>query len=678
MKKTVSRLLALALTAALVLTGCGGGTTTEEPADTSENTGTTESTETTEGETAESNEPAEGEITDLYIPKLLTRELETFNILYSQRAEDSENLTNLVDGLLETNPEGTLQPAIAEDWGTEDGGKTWTFKIREGVKWVDVNGNEKAECNAHDFAAGMEWVLNFYKNDSSNTSMPLEMLEGAEEYYEYTKTLSQEEAYALTAEEGSPFSEMVGVEVPDDYTIIYTCVTEKPYFDTLCVYQSLYPISPAMVEELGGPDGVRSMNNENMWYNGPYTMTSYIQGNEKVYTKNPLYWDTECKLFNTVTTKMVESADVAFQNFQAGDLDYVDLSESALTTIARDPSNPYYDYLVPSVPSKYSYQMHFNYNKNNEDGSKDTNWNTAIANEAFRKAWYYGLDLSEYWKRTNAIDPFACENNYYTMPGLVYTSDGTEYTQLVKEAMGLKDPDGVTPARIDADLAQQYKEQAIEELTALGVTFPVEADYYISASSQTALDSANVLAQAFTDSLGDDFVKLNICTFISSNTNEVVVPHLHSFVINGWGADYGDPQNYLGQECYGPENAYYSENYSYINEITEADEAHADLIADYQEFTSMVEAANAITTDLDARYQAYAEAEAYLLDHVFVLPCNYSVGWCLSMIDMDTKNHAMFGSQDEKMKNWDTHVDGYTSEEKGVAEQIAAYTEENA
>ena len=101
MKKTVSRLLALALTAALVLTGCGGGTTTEEPADTSENTGTTESTETTEGETAESNEPGENEITDLVIPNTLTRELETFNWLYSQRAEDSENLTQLVDGLLE-------------------------------------------------------------------------------------------------------------------------------------------------------------------------------------------------------------------------------------------------------------------------------------------------------------------------------------------------------------------------------------------------------------------------------------------------------------------------------------------------------------------------------------------------------------------------------------------------
>ena len=678
MKKTVSRLLALALTAALVLTGCGGGTTTEEPADTSDNTGTTESTETTEGETAESNEPGENEITDLVIPNTLTRELETFNWLYSQRAEDSENLTQLVDGLLEANPEGTLSPGIAEEWGSEDGGKTWTFKLREGVKWVDVNGNEKAECNAWDFATGLEWVLNFYKNDSTNTSMPFEMIEGAEEYYEYTKTLSEEEAFALTAGEGSKFFEMVGMEIPDDYTIIYTCITEKPYFDTLAAYQSLYPMAQGMIDELGGVDAVQAMNNENMWYNGPYTMTSYIQGNEKVFTKNPLYWDTECKLFNTVTIKMVESSDVAFQLYQAGDLDYVGLTESALTTIARDPNNEYYDYLVPAVPSKYSYQMHFNYNKNNEDGTKDTNWNTAIANEAFRKSWYYGLNLSEYFKRSNAIDPFSCENNFYTMPGLVYTSDGTEYTELVREVMGLKESDGVTPARVDAAQAEQYKQQAIEELTALGVTFPIEADYYISASSQTALDSANVLAQAFSDGLGDDYVKLNICTFISSTTNEVVVPHLHSFVINGWGADYGDPQNYLGQECYGNPNAYYSENYSYINEITEPDDTNADLIAAYQEYTSMVEAADAITTDLDARYQAYAEAEAYMLDHVFVLPCNYSIGWCLSKVDNDSKIYAMYGSQNEKMKNWDTHVDGYTSEEKGVAAQIAAYTEENA
>ena len=680
MKKTASRLLALALTAALVLSGCGGGgtTTEEKPA---ENTG---STTEQGGEKKEEEKKEEAaalasgdEISDLVISKLITRELETFNILYSQRAEDGENLTNLVDGLLEVDTDGKLVPGIAEEWGTEDGGLTWTFKIRQGVKWVDVNGNEKAECTAKDFAAGLEWVMNFHKNNSSNTSMPLEMIKGAKEYYEYTKTLSEEEAFALNAEEGSKFREMVGLETPDDYTLVYHCITQKPYFDTLATYNSLYPISPAMVEELGGPAGVKSMNNENMWYNGAYTMTSYIHNNEKIFTKNPLYWDTECKRFDTVTIKMVESNDISFQLYQNGEIDYVDLSEAHINTIAKDLSNKYYDYMVPAVPSKYSYQFHFNYNKKKEDGTPDKNWNTAIANEAFRKSWYYGLNLSDYWKRTNAIDPMVCENNFYTMKGLVYTTDGTEYTELVKKELGLGETNGNTPARVDPAKAEEYKKQAIEELTALGVTFPVEVDYYISASNQVALDSANVMAQAFSDGLGDDYVKFNIKTYVSSNRNEVVQPHLHSFVTNGWGADYGDPQDYLGQEVYGNDNAYYSANYSYINELDRRNPGEQSSAEDtYKEYTKMVEDADAITDDLDARYAAYAKAEAYLLDHVLVLPCNYSIGWCLSKIDNDTKMYAMYGAQNEKIKNWATNSAGYTSEEKGVAEQIKAFTEE--
>ena len=58
--------------------------------------------------------------------------------------------------------------------------------------------------------------------------MPMEMIAGAEEYYEYTKGLTQEEAYALDASEGSVFREMVNIETPDDYTLVYHCTTEKP------------------------------------------------------------------------------------------------------------------------------------------------------------------------------------------------------------------------------------------------------------------------------------------------------------------------------------------------------------------------------------------------------------------------------------------------------------------
>ena len=574
-----------------------------------------------------------------------------------------------------TIPAGVEVTVAAGNEVTVKGPKgTLTRQFNENMQ-IDVNGNEKADCNAQDFATGLERVLNFYKNDSNNTAMPNEMIKGAKEYYEYTKTLSEDEAKALTAGEGSKFREMVGLETPDDHTVVYHCVTEKPYFDSLASYVALYPLSQGMVDELGGADAVKAMNNENMWYNGCYTMTSYIQGNEKVFTKNPMYWDTECKRFDTVTTKMVESNDVAYQLYESGEIDYVQLGESRINTIAKDPNNALYNYLVPDVPSKYSYQMQLNYNKKNEDGTPDTNWNTAIANEAFRLSWWYGLDLSNYYKRTNAIDPMSCENNFFTMKGLVYTSDGTEYTELVRQEMGLPELNGKTMVRLDADKAAQYKKQAMEELSAQGVTFPVGVDFYISASSQTALDSANVLAQTFSESLGDDYVKLNIKTFIKSTNQEVVVPHLHSFVINGWGADYGDPQNYLGQMTYGNEAAYYSENYNYINEVEET-EATKALIDTYKEFTALVDAANAITDDMDARYKAYAKAEAYMLEHALVFPCYYQIGWCLSKVDNDTKMQPMFGSVGEKMKNWGSNVNGYTSEEKGVAEQIAAFSSE--
>ena len=646
MKKTVSKLLALAMAASLVLSGCGGSGSSN---------GTTENGDATSAS-------SENEVKDLIIPRVASRELETFNILYSQRLEDTENLTNLVDGLLESDTKGELVPCIAEEWGTEDGGLTWTFKLREGVKWVDMNGQEKADCNAQDFATGLEWVLNFYKNDSSNTTMPIEMIKGASEYYEYTKTLSEEEAKALTAGEGSKFREMVGLETPDDYTVVYHCVTEKPYFDSLASYVCLYPMSQAMVDELGGPDAVRSMNNENMWYNGCYTMTSYIQGNEKIFTKNPMYWDTEAKLFDTVTVKMVESNDVAYQLYETGDVDYVQLGEAQLNTIAKDPNNKFHDYLVPDVPSKYSYQYIFNYNKMKEDGTPDTNWNTAVANEAFRLSWYYGLDFTNYWKRVNAIDPMSCENNFYTMKGLVYTSDGTDYTDLVRKEMGMTDENGTTPIRLDAEKAEQYKQQAIEELTALGVTFPVEVDYYIAASNQTALDSATVFGQALSNSLGDDYVKLNIKTYVSSERTEVFDPKLHSITIRGWGADYGDPQNYLGQEMYGYDNAFYVQDYNYVKDVEET-EATKDLLDTYKEFTKMVEEANKIYDDLDARYAAYAKAEAYMIQHGLVIPAYYNVPWCLTKINVYSKMNAMFGAQNEKMKNWETNSNGYTTEE---------------
>ena len=646
MSKQFTKVLALGLAAMMVLSGCGG---------TSTETKTPEESTAEKAEQEQTGVESTRELTEVVIPKIASSELETFNFLHSQRSEDAVVLLNLWDGLLTSNSRGEIIAAVADEWGTEDGGLTWKFHLRDGVKWVDVNANEKADCTAEDFATGLEWVLNFHKNESVNTSMPIEMIKGAEEYYEYTKTLSEEEARALTAGEGSKFREMVGMEIVDKNNIIYHCVSEKPYFDTLATSNCLYPLAQGLVDELG-VDGVNAMNNENMWYNGAYTLTSYIQGNEKVFTKNPKYWDTESVRFDTATHRMVESWDTAYQLYQTGDVDYVKLTESMIKTISENPDHELYQYMVPDKPSTMSYQFHWNYAKNKEDGTPDTNWNTAIANEAFRKSIYYGLNLYDYFGRFNAVEPLQCENSSYTCRNLARTSDGVDYVDLVEERMGLPESDGKNPRRYDAEKGAEYKKQAIEELTALGVTFPVDVDFYVPGANQTQLDNALVLQNSFDKYLGSDYVKFNIKTYISSFSKEVREPRVQSFCINGWGADYNDPKNYLGQTVIGNDNAWYSSAYSNINKVEE-NETNKELLDSYRTYTEMVEKADAITKDMDARYEAFADAEAYTLEKAHMLPCYYNVGWCLTRYNV----HAEFSGS--RMKNWETKADGYTVDE---------------
>lgn len=594
------------------------------------------------------------EIKDLRAYETIAREMETWCYHYSQAAVDLNVLSNFYDHLLTNDANGALVPCVAKEWSSPDGGQTWIFKLNEGVTWVDYQGNYKADCTAQDWVTGLEWVLNYGKNQAANTSMPIEMIKGAGDYYAYTKELGEEEAKKLGTEK---FLEMVGLEAPDDYTLIYHCVDKLSYFPSVACYNCLAPLSAKLIEEIG-VDGYFGADYTTMWYNGPYTCSEYIYQNEKVLSKNEAYWNKDnVKLFDTVTIKMVESADVAFQWFSAGDLDYIDLNQANLSTIYNNEGNEFHDNLVEARPTKYSYQMHFCWDKKNEDGSADTNWNTAIANENFRLALYYGLDITDYLARTNFIHPLSCQNYCYTANAVSVNSEGKDYTQMVRDELGLQ-YDSEKFVRADAAKAAEYKAKAIEELTAAGVELPVKMTHYIMGSNQTAKDSADTLAQIISDCLGDDLVVLEIRTYVSKLNTEVRDPQLASIYINGWGADFADPVNFLGQETYGDDNAYYSKAYSKINNATDE-----KLKATYKEFTDMVNTAKAITDDLDARYAAFAKAEAYMLQHALVIPWSYEVTWKVTSINEYSKIYTAYGNQSERYVNWETNSDLYTTED---------------
>ena len=616
------------------------------------------------------------ELTELNTYETQARELETWNIHYSQAAADLNVLCNLIDGLLTNDNHGDLKPNAAKSYETPDNGKTWIFTLNEGMTWFDKDGEKQADVKASDWATGLEWILNYAKNDSYNVSMPAEMIVGANDYYEYTKAMTEDEAQgaeaakALTAEEGSKFAEMVGIKVDDEAgTITYELVDALPYFPSVATYNCLYPLSAEMIDEMG-VDGYRDVTWENMWYSGAYVISYYEYQNQKVFVKSPNYWnDANVKRFDKVTVKMVESVANAYQLFKEGQLDHVSLDQATLQAIYDGSADAEYkENLVEARPTKYSYQIHLVYAKNLEDGeTPDVNWNTAVANENFRKSLYYGLDLTKYLARTNAINPLSCQNFVYTGNGVAFTSDGTDYTSLVLKELGMEYTTD-SYSRYNAEKAAEYKKAAMDELAAKGVTFPVEMVYYISGASTVAAETAKVLENIISECLGDDYIKLVTRTY-TNLANEVRKPRKASFFINGWGADFADPINFLGQETYNDPQAYYSNNYSICNENDDP-----DLIAAYEEFTGLVTEAKAITNDMDARYAAFAKAEACFLNHALVIPCSYEVGWELTKINNYSKVYSMYGMQAYRYVDWETSTVPYTTAEMEAL--AAAYAAE--
>ena len=602
------------------------------------------------------------------------RELESWNMLYSQRAEDANVVTNLWDGLLSFDCYGKVVPAIASSWEHNEDATVWTFHLRDDVDWVDCNGEVKAHLTSKDFLVGFEWVMNAIKNEANNTSMPNDTIVGAYEYYELTKEAG-DAAADMTYED--MLAAGVGIEAPDDYTLVFTCPSACPYFDTVAAYNSFYPVAPALIEELG-VDGFRSCDNTTMWYNGPYVVEEYIQGNTKSYIPNPNYYDAaNVSRFERFTVTMISDGSISLQLYQNRELDEVDLGESSITTIQSDPSNEYNQQLCEKRAKKFSYCFIFNYDKKNTDGTPDENWNKAIANKAFRQCFSKGMVLNKFFARYNPINPLKCENDFFTMKGLCYTSDGTDYTNLVAKEMGLDGEayDGKTMKRLRANNGDitELKKQAMEELSAIGVTFPVHCSYYILAGSTSALDHATVLKQCFTDSFGDDFIVLDVNTFVSSTMKEVVAPKLQSFTHMGWGADFGDPINFLTQIIIHDDNAYYSCNMTNIAGIVNNGPAsyQTELVAAYEKFTDLVNEGRAIVDDTNARYAAFAKAEAYFLDENLIFPTVYDITWCLTHVNEYSKINAMYGPCNYKAVNWETSEEAYTTEQ--YDEFAAAY-----
>lgn len=636
------KLLSVILSAACVvsmLTGCGSSSTDE---------GTT-SAESAQGSEAEAT--GDGTSEDGIYRVLYSSEVSTLNYLTTVTTNEYAIGANVIDTLVEYNSDGEIQPSLATDWSYDEATLTWTFHIREGQKWIDNTGAEVADVTAQDFVDAMKYILTPEYSSGSASNLFGTIL-NAEEYY---NGLAGEEGYSEI-----DFSE-VGVKAVDETTLTYTLAKECPYFLSMLTYVCFMPAYGPQLEELGASFATSA---DTMYYNGAFYVSDFEPQVQMILTKNPNNWDAEHVYINEIQrTYNAEASTIGAEMAKRGEIDYTTLGSDIVDAWMSDPETADMVSMErPSIDFAYFYCFNFNVYALNEDFYREGmtgysideeyepwNWEIAVNNENFRKSIMYAINRSStvYINTGDYVDPENYIQNTITPSGFaINDSTGVDYTDL----------DAFTEIKskdfYDADAALSYKEAAIEELTEAGATFPVKCLVRYNPSTTNWEEECTVLEQQLESVLGTDYIDIIVEAGPSDGfLSEVRRSSDYMLLLCNWGADYADPETWTDpfyQASNGDGTYNRGMRYAYLAYAIEDNTASADTVKEYFE---LVEAAKAITNDTTARYEAFAEAESYLIEHALAIPYGVSVSdFVVSHLNPWEGQYAAFGVSSQRYK----------------------------
>ena len=521
---------------------------------------------------------------------------QTWDVLATSRAADSEAIVNTYDGLVEYDMENVMQPALATEWSVSEDNLTYTFKIREGVVWVDSQGRKVDDVTADDFVAGMNHMLDALGG--------LEYLVGSQGGCGIVN------AQQYIDGEITDFS-LVGVKAIDDYTLQYTLEQPAPYFMTMLGYGVFAPMSREYFQSQGGVFGAEyadvsasetylyGKDPDHIAYCGPYVVTNLTPENTIVFSANESYWNKDNINIQTITWKFNDGQDAlkAYNDMKAGVLASCGLNASALEVAKQDG---WFDkYVRVSATDATSFGTFMNINRNAfanvSDGAvastqtpeQAARTKAAMQNVHFRRAIAMGYDRAAYNAQTVGEElKLASLINSYTPGNFAQLTEdvtiaingvdttfpaGTYYGAIMQAQMDADkfpvkvwDPtleggagasfgfDGwYNPANAKAEL-----DIAIAELAAEGIVIDAENPIYLDLPAYVANSIYNNRAQVIVTSIEESLgglVKVNK-TEANTGTEWYYAGYYTDFGyeanydlydVSGWGPDYGDPQTYL-------------------------------------------------------------------------------------------------------------------------------------
>ncbi|MDM5331988.1 peptide ABC transporter substrate-binding protein [Ureibacillus composti] len=539
-------------------------------------------------------------------------EIKTLNYLKTAETNEFAVAANLVDGLIEYDKYGIVKPGLATEWSSNEDATVWTFKLREGVKWVTHDGEEYADVVAQDFVDGLAYVLDA-KNESA-TSWIATVVKNGDAFYNGEIT---------------DFSQ-VGVKAIDEHTLEYTLEAPAPYFLSMLNYVCFFPVNGEFLAEKGDSFGT---TRENFLYNGAYILDKFEPQNQRVLVKNETYWDKENVFIDRIRYKYnKEAATVAPELFLRGEVDYAGIPSSILDEWFNDEEKK--SLVRQSKTDFYSYFYALNFDPQFDAEFEPENWKIAVNNKDFRKSLFHALDRESAMLTLEPYNPTALLKNTITPKNFVDV-DGVDYTQLEP----LKDISNNDS--FNKDLALEYKEKALAALTGKA-TFPVKVLMPYNSGVPDWANRSQVIEQQVENLLGADYVDIILEPGPSTGfLSEVRRPGKFALLEANWGPDYADPSTYTDP---------FTEGGTYNK--PELAEGYADENGK-SKYQNLVDAAKA-EIDPAKRYQLFAEAEAFLIDEAFVIPyavgTSGGVGYVASKLNPFEAQYSPFGVTAEKYK----------------------------
>lgn len=556
---------------------------------------------------------------------LYSSEISTLNYLTTSTTKDFAISANVIDTLVEYDRYGNIQPSLAEKWEMSEDGLTWTFHLRRDAVWVNAKGEVQANVTANDFVSAAKYLLDD-KNASSTADLFYGVIAGAEAYYESTVPAAEGEAAKTPVD-----FETVGVKALNDYTLQYTLAYPCAYFESMMTYVCFMPVYGPFLEEKGDRFGVADDENS-ILYCGAYILSEFKPQEVRVLSKNPAYWDKDNVKIDTIrSTFNKEASSIGAEMYKRGEIDSASIDVTTAASWLKDPET---EKLIRPIrqTSFYSYFYCLNFDANFDEAYEPENWTKAVNNEAFRKSLYHGLDRVKAMLITEPDNPESIIFNTI-VPTNYATLDGIDYT-LVGD---LKPITELGTGTFDAEKALAFKAQAIEELTAAGATFPVKILLKYNPRVSGWDSECLVIEQQLEALLGMDYIDVIVEAGPADGfLSEVRRSGNYALLKCNWGPDYADPQTFTDPFRKG-------NNYSFIDKSADTE------ALDY--YYGLVEAAKAEAFDLTVRYETFAKAEAFLIDHAYVIPFGFgNGGYVASRIDPFTSQFAPYGFTNERYK----------------------------